>query len=86
MSLTIEQLDEALFCAQEALNHLHKDVHVEIINRTIAVLEAEIDRLDSERAAKTICWSCAMYIHTTDDHLSHCKDSEWLPPLPEGER
>lgn len=77
MTLTIAQLEDALWCAHKAKEHFYMTANSERADKLIVALEAEIARLEQDRDT---CPRCHVVIFTTDDHLSRCRSSEWLPP------
>lgn len=80
MTLTIAQLEDALWCAHKAKEHFYMTANSERADKLIVALEAEIELLEQAKTARETCRSCEMWIYSTDDHLSWCRNSNWLPP------
>lgn len=81
MTLTVAQLEDALWCAHKAKEHMFLTANAERADRLIAALEAEIERLEQLEPSyvQRACGACGSVIGTTDDHMSECRNSNWLP-------
>lgn len=81
MTLTIAQLEDALWCAHKAKEHFYMTANAERADKLIVALEAEIERLEQPEPGyvQRACGACGNVIGTTDDHLSWCRNLNWLP-------
>lgn len=80
MTLTIAQLEEAIIALRYAADGGVFVTGDRLFVEAVKPLEAEIELLEQAKTARETCRSCEMWIYTTDDHLSWCRNSNWLPP------